>query len=494
MEGYLCYNSSIMGPKLIGNVVAELNELVKGGIISKIHQPSEKVIILKIFSRGRQECLLISAEPKFPRIHLLGEDYNIPNPPAPLRFCAFLRSRITNALVEGFTQTGGERIASIILKKKYDSTITTLTLVCELTGKSANIILTDEKGTVLDAIRYFPPESSVRAVMPGVVLTPLPKAEIKEAEEPIEKGDGTWNDAANRYYSYRVDEDSLVSLRAGLRRAINDARKKAQRKMANLQGDKSRAEAEIGFGRLGEMLVANMRVMKRGAKEARVLDYTKTPPETVIVPLDEKLGPKENVEKYFKRARKAKAALALLKDRIPGVEEDIKYIDSLTYELESSKTVEDLRELEAELIAEGYLRKAPEAKEAEKIRAEPVRRFTSSEGFEILCGKSGLGNDLIVRKYAKEEDIWFHASNVPGSHVLVKSAGRTKELTDTTIREAARIAAWYSKMQGAAKAEVAYTDAKNVKKPKGAKPGSVTIKDYKTIVVNPGLPEEGKKA
>jgi predicted ribosome quality control (RQC) complex YloA/Tae2 family protein len=481
-----------MGPKLLGNVIAELNDLLRGGVISKIHQPSERVIILKIFCRGRDERLLISAEPKFPRMHLLGEDHTVVNPPAPLRFCAFLRSRLTNALVDGFIQTMGERIASIVLKKKSDSTIDTMTLVCELTGKSANIILVDEKRVVLDAIRYFPPESA-RVVMPGVAFAPLPKGELKEAEGPVEKGEGSWNEAAFRYYSTRVDVDERAALRASLRRAINEARKKAERKLTNLQGDKTRAEKELDFGRLGEMLVSDMKSIKRGAKEARVLDYTKVPPETVLVPLDEKLGPKENVEKYFKRARKAKVALGLLKGRIPEVEEDITYIDSLVYELDAAHTMEDLIEIETELVAEGYLRRPPPVKEAEKVRVEPIRRFTSSTGFEMLCGKSGLGNDLIVRKYAKEGDVWFHASGVPGSHVLIKSAGRLKELTDATIKEAAQIAAWYSKSQGAAKAEVVYTDAKNVKKPKGAKPGSVTITGYKTIIVAPGNPEEGKK-
>jgi len=480
-----------MGPKLLGNVIAELNDLLRGGVISKVHQPSERVIILKIFCRGREERLLISAETKFPRMHLLGEDYTAVNPPTPLRFCAFLRSRITNALVDGFIQTEGEKIANIIIKKKSDDTIATMTLVCELTGKSSNIILVDEKKMVLDAIRYFPPESSIRAVMPGVLLTPLPKADLKEAEEPVKKGEGTWNEAACRYYSALENVDDLTTLRASLRRAINEARKKAERKLKNLQGDKSRAEAELDFGRLGEMLVSNMKAIKKGAREASVLDYTKVPPETVSVPLDEKLGPKENVEKYFKRARKAKVALGLLKGRIPEVEEDIAYIDSLTYELEAANTIEDLVEIETELFAEGYLKKPPPVKEAGKAGAEPIRRFTSSEGFEMLCGKSGLGNDLIVRKYARDGDVWFHASGVPGSHVLVKSAGRVKGLTDATIREAAQIAAWYSKNQGATKAEVVYTDAKNVKKPKGAKPGSVTISDHKTIVVAPKLPEEG---
>ncbi len=481
-----------MGPKLLEKVVIELKDRIKGGIISKIHQPEERVLILKIFTRGREERLLISAEQKFSTVHLIGPEVGFINPPVPKRFCAYLRSRIINSLVEDVTQVAGERIARIALRKRLDSSTESFTLVSELTGKSANIILLDEKGAVLDALRHFPPES-VRIVMPGFPLAPLPPARAVKSEEDqllIPKAVGSWNEAVSRYYSTLLGEDELISFRANLKRAINEARKKALRKLENLLGDKKRAESDLDYSRLGELLVANLKEIKRGAREAAVKDYTKTPPEAVIVPLDGKLGPRENVEKYFKRAKKARVALSLLKDSIPRVKDDLEYIDSLIYEWEAAKTMEDLSALEEELRGQNYLKQ--EAVRAGKAppKAEPIRRFISSEGFEILCGKSGPGNDLILRKYAKEEDIWFHALNVPGSHALVKSAGRVKELTDKTIREAAQIAAWYSKNQGAAKAEVIYSEAKNVKKPRGAKPGAVTVKEYKTIVVAPAFREE----
>jgi len=111
--------------------------------------------------------------------------------------------------------------------------------------------------------------------------------------------------------------------------------------------------------------------------------------------------------------------------------------------------------------------------------------MTSSEGFEMLCGKSGAGNDLIVRRYASDDDIWLHASGVPGSHVLIKVAGRAGNLTVRTIEEAASIAAWHSKNRNAKKAEVVYTEARHVKKPRGARPGMVTVKEYRTIMVEP---------
>ncbi|CAG0927904.1 partial Rqc2 RqcH, partial [Planctomycetaceae bacterium] len=119
-----------------------------------------------------------------------------------------------------------------------------------------------------------------------------------------------------------------------------------------------------------------------------------------------------------------------------------------------------------------------------------IRRFTSTEGFEILCGKSGAGNDQLVTRYASGEDIWFHVKGAPGSHALIKVAGKAQALTEVTIAEAAAIAAFYSKSRGSSKVEVIYAEAKNVKKPRGAKPGMVTVKEFKSVIVRPGLPEE----
>lgn len=476
-----------MGPIPLKNIILELNEALAGGIISKIHQPNDRDIVLKVFIRGHDERLIISTHPRFSRVHLTKEGFV--NPPAPKRFCAYLRSRIENARIEGVTQVDIERIARIGLKKRTEGE-EHLTLVAELTGKSSNIILVDDKETVLDALKYFPPETSVRVVMPGVPLKPLPPKPAGEPEkEAFTREEAvTWNEAADRYYAALIKEDEETAGSARIRRALNEAEKRLKRKLQNLSGDKKRAEEGLVFTKTGELLAANLGRIKRGDKEVKVTDYTKAPPEEVTIALDEKLSPKENLDKCFKRAKKGKAALLLLKDRIPQAEEELSFIEELKYELTAAETEEDLKELEEELIREGYLKGmvAPRAAPIKEIeRVEPVRRLTSSEGFELLCGKSSIGNDLIVKKYAKDEDIWFHASKVPGSHVLIKVAGRGKELTRKTIEEAAALAAWHSKAKNASKAEVVYTEARHVRKPRGARPGMVTVKEYKTIVVRP---------
>jgi predicted ribosome quality control (RQC) complex YloA/Tae2 family protein len=258
-----------------------------------------------------------------------------------------------------------------------------------------------------------------------------------------------------------------------LRRSIKEAEKRLTRKLENLFNDKKKSEGNLRKSRLGELLVANFGKLKRGLTEIEVEDYYQTPLVKINIPLDGRLGPKENVDRYFKRARKAKTSLKLLKTRIPKVESELEYIKGLLFGWEAMEGDEDMEALmEAlfeELIEGGYLKEKPLTFRKEPVLAEPVRRQTSSEGFEILSGKSGPGNDLLVKKYAKEGDLWFHAKGLPGSHVLLK-AGRQRP-TDRAVEEAAGVAAYYSKGRTSTKVEVIYADARNVKKPKGAKPG-----------------------
>ncbi len=476
---FLCYNFFLMDPVLIKKIAVELDERLRHGVVSKVHQPDERNVILKVFVKGSTVNLLISVHPALSRIHITEREFE--NPPAPLRFCAFLRSRALNSRIEEIRQAEGERIVYIELSKKRDETFERLTLVAELTGKSGNIILIGSDGVVLDALKYYD-ASTPRPVSPGVRLTPLMAARPPGGVLPPKKADEGWNEAADRYYSALLDGEELALVKSRLKRAVTEAQKKAARKLANLNNDGEKARSEIDYYKIGELLTYNIAAIKKGQKEVRAIDYSKVPSEEVMVRLDERIGPRENIEKYFKRAKKAKTALALLSKRIPEVERELEYIGGLAYEWEQAGSKEDLIDLEAELASTGYLKaKATQKKKVEE-RAEPVRRFKSSEGFEILCGKSGLGNDLIVKEYAKDEDIWLHASKLPGSHVLIKAAGRGKGLTEKTIKEAASIAAFYSKARGSGKAEVVYTEARNVKKPRGAKPGMVTIKEYRTIM------------
>ena len=493
-----------MGPELLKLITAELAAALVGGVVSRIHQPDEKTIILRVFARGVEHRLLICTDPRLSRMHITKERFV--NPKRPKRFCALLRSRVLNARVVAMLQMEGERLVNIVLERRLSEdrprkeeegggvevggTVSTFTLAVELTGKSGNVILVDSRGLVLDALKHFPFESD-RVVMPGVELMALPSlppgASVKELN--LDKGDfKTWNEVVDAHYSSMKNTHDSSTERTRIRRALRAAQKRLLKKQKNLWADRARAVKDESLASIGEILVSNMASIKKGMAEIEATDYTTLPPASIIVKLDKRLSPQENVQRYFTRSKKAKTALRLLKTRLPKVTSEVEYVDSLLYGLEEAEGPAELEALCDELVKGGFLKERKEVAGSKKpvtgaAKAEPFRRYTSTDGFEILCGKSGAGNDLIVKKLADKNDIWFHASGLPGSHVLIKAAGR--EVTDKTIREAAALAAHHSKARSAMKQEVSYTRAANVKKPRGAKPGMVTIKDYKSIKVKP---------
>jgi predicted ribosome quality control (RQC) complex YloA/Tae2 family protein len=472
-----------MNPELLKEIVTELNVEIVGATLSSIYQSDRCHLLFKLFVRGRTKRLLLSTHPKRCRIHLTGRSYR--NPPTPLRFCAYLRAHITGATISEISHRNGERIGSITLKKGWGGQITSFTLIFELTGKSGNLILLDNKGVILDAMRHFPSEAGCpRAVAPGLSFIPLPLGgRVRGAAIP--KGPSeTWNEAADSHYGLLEEVEEFDREKGRLLRLVRRVARHLSRKIDNLKSDMVDAEASLKDAHLGELLLANFGAIKRGMTEIAVDDYQSDPPEVVQIPLESTLGPQENVDHLFKRARKGKRAIGMLKLRIPEAESKLPWVRGLITETERAESMEDLEEVRQEIRKEGYLHEV-KIKGGREGPSEPIRRFTSSEGLEILCGKNDAGNDLLIRKYARGNDLWLHAADLPGSHTLLRLKDKSAPPPRTSIEEAAAIAAFYSKAKGEKRAAVACTQAKNVRKPKGAKPGTVTITRYKTIYVTP---------
>jgi predicted ribosome quality control (RQC) complex YloA/Tae2 family protein len=138
-----------------------------------------------------------------------------------------------------------------------------------------------------------------------------------------------------------------------------------------------------------------------------------------------------------------------------------------------------------QLAENGYLRRASSKsnkKSGKPSKLKPLA-YKSSDGFLIFCGRNNTQNDKLTLKDSEKSDIWLHTQKIPGSHVII--AGGGKEVPDSTIEEAAVIAAYNSKGRGSAKVAVDYAKVKNVRKPGGAKPGMVIYDNYKTILANP---------
>lgn len=309
------------------------------------------------------------------------------------------------------------------------------------------------------------------------------------------------NQAADAFYFPRMKEQAFQEDRRKLLRSLEKEKKRLVRKRQKLEGDRRKLEGYLMLKEFADLLVSQQASATKGAPSARLINYYSPQMEEIEVPLDVRLSPKENAELYYKKYRKARKGLDVVADFLARVEADLGYLEDLFYQSEDADDLETLSSL-ADEAREAFGRKASAMGErrpserprrsrasAEKEKKEDevsrqCRRFYSSEGWEILCGKSSRGNDWLLKRAARSEDIWLHAHGLPGAHVLLKrrSSGGVPE---NSLLEAAQIAAYFSRGKNSTKVSVIYTPAKNVRKlPKG-KPGQVTVANYQTILVRP---------
>ncbi|QZY57132.1 Rqc2 family fibronectin-binding protein [Crassaminicella profunda] len=233
----------------------------------------------------------------------------------------------------------------------------------------------------------------------------------------------------------------------------------------------------------GELLTANLHLVKKGDAHIEVLNYYDPTANTISIPLNINLTPSQNAQKYFKKYTKYKNAQKEIQKQLHETKNEIQYFENLLHTIENAFSLADIEEIRLELMEEGYIkRKKVSSSSKRKISSSPLS-FTSSDGFEILVGKNNKQNDQLTLKIASKKDLWFHTKDIPGSHVIVIS--KNNKIPEATILEAAELAAFHSKGKLSSNVPVDYTLVKNVKKPSGAKPGMVIYENNKTIYITP---------
>jgi len=228
-------------------------------------------------------------------------------------------------------------------------------------------------------------------------------------------------------------------------------------------------------------LTANLFAVKKGMKEIEVVNYYDENGSTVLIPLNPMKTPSENAQRFFTKYQKAKTAVQIVQEQIEKARDEVIYFDSLIQQVETASP-KDIAEIREELMEEGYIRNR-QKKQLKKTHAtKPVLdRFYASDETEIIIGKNNKQNDYLTNRLAARDEIWLHTKDIPGSHVVIRS----KEPSEKTIREAAILAAFFSKARHSSSVPVDYTRVRYVKKPAGAKPGFVIYENQQTVFVTP---------
>ena len=561
-------------------VCREMNELLPGARVEKIHQPRPLEIALHLRTRDKQFLLVCSAESGMPRVHL--SDKKAQNPPVPPAFCMLLRKHLSGARILSVEQAGLERILTITLRafdevgnetKKY--------LVCEIMGKHSNVILTaagENNGTdILGAVKtitenmsrhrivmahepyIFPPQQDkldlfditeealakkllsvpeqepermltasvmglgldlscevVRRAAGGDMAHPLDMlraltVELRQLADTVKNGRfepciirfggrkplfmpivpgafppesiatySTVNEALDTFFTETLRTRQEGELRRQLTQVAAGALLRTQKKLRLQDGEILEMAGADRYRIWGELLTASIHLVRPGMIEASVPDYYSTVGDNTKIPLNPALSPQANAQRYFKKYRKLKDGEKILTLRIGQTREELVYLESIAAALQHAD-MDALWEIREEMEQAGLIRaKREKSKKAETTESMPLH-FISADGIDIYVGKNNRQNDRLTLKDASPQDTWLHTKDIPGAHVIVKSPSPP----ESTLLEAAQLAAQYSKAADSANVPVDYTLVKYVRKPKGAKPGMVIYDHQRTLFVTP---------
>lgn len=267
------------------------------------------------------------------------------------------------------------------------------------------------------------------------------------------------------------------------RLVLNHIERCVRKKEIQLKTRRETAGME-GWKKKGELLTANIYAVPQGVTTFRTVDYYEEGMPEIEIAIDPAKTPAENAQKYFSKYNKAKRTLAALEVQEKQNGEELAYLESVLNALEAAKDEADLAEIRTELAESGFLRRQPQKKDGRKPKKSRPLHYISSDGYDIFVGKSNLQNDELTLRMAEPTDLWLHTKDIAGSHVIIRTNGKS-ELPETTMEEAANLAAFYSKAKHGSMVPVDYTQRKHVKKPNGAKPGMVIYLTNRTIYITP---------
>lgn len=289
-----------------------------------------------------------------------------------------------------------------------------------------------------------------------------------------------------KYYAEKNLISRMKQRSTDLRQVVSSALAKASKKVdlqeKQLTDTKKREKYKI----YGELITTYGYNLTPEDKVLKCINYYDN--KEVSIPIDTDFSPMENAKRYFDKYGKLKRTYEALSEIIPETKKEIEHLDSISTALDIATSENDLREIKEELIQFGYIKRKSSNKK-EKFTSKPMY-LALDNGFEIYIGKNNFQNEEISFKIATGNDWWFHAKNIPGSHVIVKCDN--KELPDEIFEIAGSLAAYYSKARKQQKVEIDYTQKKHLKRVNGAAPGFVIYHTNYSMMCSPKSLEEIK--
>ncbi len=485
-----------MNDQTIKDIVEELARVLKGHAFGKIFQLSRAVLAIDL-RMGNGRYLLLSVEPNNARIHLIGRTARELEKASLAPFALLLRKYLGGASLENISKDEGDRVVRFAFSIRDEVGIEHKpTLVTQLTGRTSNLLLLDDTGHIIDALR---PSRGAGQQVGDVYVAPASpnKISVPSKETALARGEfNSLSEAADNFYQQlertRAFEARAASLSARLQQEINKRRKLCD----NLERDLARHGDAETHKRIGDLLLSNIANAVRTGGIVRVQDYYAEGAPIIELEIDENKSLQQEAAAAFARYGKSKRAAQEIAQRLESTTQELADLADRLTVLRS--IIEEHDEAALSAFETGATRgskprqkdRASSVKSSKKDAAAAaiipgVRRYLSSDGYEILVGRGARDNEHLTFRLARSSDTWLHAADYPGSHVVVRNARKDADIPPRTLIEAAQLAAHFSQAREESKAAVNYTQRKFVTKIKGAAPGLVRLASFRTILVEP---------
>jgi predicted ribosome quality control (RQC) complex YloA/Tae2 family protein len=463
-------------------IAGEAQAALAGGIWGRVWQTGRAAFFCEIRKEGAP-FLFLCADPAAPRLYPAPRRVRDVerNMLAPQGFALTLRRRLAGLTLVAVTKDAGERVVRLAFTGRDElGAQVSRALVAQLTGRAANLLLLDERGHVMDALRRL---RGAGQEIGDLYAPPAPLAKTAKPKPPaFTRGDfATLSAAADHFYSQLEAARTRAAQIAAARQKLQSEIARREKLVAQLQREAARHGPPDAHKRLGELLLANLSTAERRGGAVSLIDFFAPDAPRIEVAIDERDTLQEAAARCFARYGKAKRAALEIARRTEQLNRELADLHARRDELEQSIAAGG----DEFLSAADAPQEQGKGKPAEKQEAVPgARRYVSADGYEILVGRAAKDNDHLTFRVARPHDWWLHAADYPGSHVVVRNPARG-ELPHRTLREAAQLAAYFSQANKLDKADVRYTQRKFVAKPKGGAPGLVRLAQFKTIVVAP---------
>lgn len=299
-------------------------------------------------------------------------------------------------------------------------------------------------------------------------------------DNPNDKKFSTLSEMLDVFYHTKANRDRVQQQGGQLLHVIRKNLQRNKKKLKKLSNELKATENADEYRIKGEVLTTYLYQIKRGMTKITLPNFYDNNKE-ITISLSNQLSPSQNAQKYFKKYQKLKIAVTFVNEQIELTKKEVAYLEEIQTQIELA-TPADLDDIKTELQQEGYIKKKQQkSKRSSRVKINKPETFIASDGTEILVGKNNLQNEKLTLHTAKKTDIWLHAKNIPGSHVIIKS----NNPSDETLFEAAMLAAYFSKFRSSANVPIDYVQVKNIRKPNGSKTGFVIYEGQKTLTVTP---------